>query len=64
MAGSIGISRQTHSRYHAAVVRKGVLSLPSLLQINWLMDNMSFVKWTGLPVSHLKKLLLNSKMAV
>lgn len=64
MAENIGTSELTHSRYHAAVVRRGVLSLPSLLQINWLMDNMSFVKWAGLPVLHLKKLLLNSKMAV
>ncbi len=64
MDENIGISNLTHSQYHAAVVRRGLLSLPSLLQINWLMDNMSFVKRTYLAVSHLKKLLLNSKMAV
>lgn len=54
----------TLSQYHAAVVRREAHSLPSLLQISWLMDNMSFVEWTGLPVSHMQKLLLNGKMAV
>lgn len=43
------------SPFEAAVGRRRVLTLPSLLQITWQMGNTSLAKSTDLTVSHLER---------